>query len=208
MFSEKFLQKFNINEPIFTEEILSAFSEFSRAKIFRLIDEAKKNNLLVQFCKGVYYIPKTTFWGGLSSITADEIIAKRYLCDKRNVYGIYSGITLLNDFSITTQMPAVIEVVSNNETMRCREIVLQDRKFILRKSRCVINADNYATYTVLQLFSDLENRDFLTDAAKMVLLDYISEKRITKERLFDMADSFPAKASKNLLKSGILNVIA
>ena len=35
--------KFNTNEPIFTNEILETFEEYSRAYVFRLIDKAEKN---------------------------------------------------------------------------------------------------------------------------------------------------------------------
>lgn len=42
MLVERLKEKFNTNEPIFTNEILEMFSEYSRAYVFRLIDKAKK----------------------------------------------------------------------------------------------------------------------------------------------------------------------
>ena len=42
MFIEKLSKNFDTNEPIFTEEILSLFNEYSRAQVFRYIDKAKK----------------------------------------------------------------------------------------------------------------------------------------------------------------------
>ena len=35
MFIERLSEKFNNNEPIFTEEILGLFREYSRAQVFR-----------------------------------------------------------------------------------------------------------------------------------------------------------------------------
>lgn len=45
MFLERLKTKFNINEPIFAEEILAAFPEYTRAYIFRIIDKAKKEEI-------------------------------------------------------------------------------------------------------------------------------------------------------------------
>lgn len=77
MFIDKLTENFNINEPIFTEEILDLFKEYSRAQVFRYIDKAKENKKIIQFTKGVYYIPNTTFWGDLSTITVDSVIEKK-----------------------------------------------------------------------------------------------------------------------------------
>ena len=208
MFIERLSKKFNSDEPIFTEDIIKLFSDYSRAQVFRYIEKAKENKEIVQFDKGIYYIPRVTFWGGLSTIAADDIVAKRYLRNDKRIYGVYSGIKLLNNFSVTTQMPAVIEVVSNNETMRRREIELSGRKFVLRNSRCEINAGNYAAYTILQLFNDFDNRDELNDSSRRRLLEYIKKQNVTQEQLFRMSANFPAKATKNLVRSGIINAIA
>ncbi len=133
MFIEKISEQFNVNEPIFTEEILDLFPEYSRSQVFRYIDKAKENKEIVQFTKGVYYIPNLTFWGDLSTITVDSVIKKKYIRNTNQTYGIFGGIKLLNNFSVTTQMASVIEVVTNKETTRCREIEINSRKFILRK---------------------------------------------------------------------------
>ena len=42
MLVERLKTKFNTNEPIFTNEILELFNDYSRAYIFRLIDRAEK----------------------------------------------------------------------------------------------------------------------------------------------------------------------
>lgn len=208
MFIERLSNKFNNDEPIFTEDIIKLFSDYSRAQVFRYIEKAKDNKEIVQFDKGIYYIPRLTFWGGLSTIAADDVVAKRYLRNDKQIYGVYSGIKLLNSFSVTTQMAAIIEVVSNNETMRRREIEINGRKFVLRKSRCEINSGNYAAYTVLQLFNDFNNNDELNDSSRRHLLEYIKKQNVTQEQLFRMSANFPAKATKNLVRSGIINAIA
>lgn len=207
MFIERLSSKYNNDEPIFTENILELFSDYSRAQVFRFIKKAKNNKEIIQFDKGIYYIPRFTFWGNLSTIAADDVVAKRYLRNGQKIYGVYSGIKLLNSFSVTTQMAAIIEIVSNNETTRRRVIEINGRKFVLRKSRCEINSNNYAAYTILQLFNDLNDTDELNNSSKRRLLEYIKKKNVTQEKLLNMSVSFSSKATKNLIRSGIINAI-
>lgn len=204
MFIDKLTENFNINEPIFTEEILDLFKEYSRAQVFRYIDKAKKNKKIIQFTKGVYYIPNTTFWGDLSTITVDSVIEKKYLKNASDTFGVFGGIKLLNNFSITTQMAAVIEVVTNNETTRCRRISINGRNFILRKSRCKINTDNYAAYTILQLFNDFEKKDKLDESSRRRVVDYIKKYQVTQKQLFEMSKQFPARAIKKMIENGVI----
>ena len=56
MLIERLKTKFNTNEPIFTNEILDLLKEYSRAYVFRLINQAKKEGELLYFEKGIYYI--------------------------------------------------------------------------------------------------------------------------------------------------------
>ena len=207
MLIDKIKEKFDINQPIFTEEIMELFPQYSRPYIFRLIDNLEKSGELIRYSKGVYFIPKKTFFG-VSTITADSVIEKKYLKQFNSVFGIYSGLKLLNLFSITTQVPNVIEIVTNNETMRCREINLNGRTFVLRKSRFQINANNANAYMVLQLFSDLGTKTKLDDFSQRRLTEFIKEKNITQTQLLTLAMKFPAQTMKNLIGSGILNGIA
>ena len=121
MFADRVKKTYALNEPIFTEELLRLFSDYSRVQVFRLIDEAKKRGEIVQYAKGVYYIPQKTRLGN-STITADDVIRKRYLNSNGDIYGVYSGVKLLNAFAVTTQMAGVVEVITNNESAKVIKI--------------------------------------------------------------------------------------
>ena len=144
-FINRLKRKFNINEPIFTNEILELFGEFTRAYVFRLINKSKLLGELVQFSSGVYYIPQKDDLD-LPTITADDIINKKYVQYGNNIYGIYSGLKLQNEFSVTTQMPNIVEIVTSNGEMKCRKIEMGGRKFVLRKARCRISKSNASAY--------------------------------------------------------------
>ena len=205
MFAQRLREQFNINEPIFTEEIMRLFPEYSRMQVFRFINKAEENK--VQFTKGVYFIPKITEFG-LSTITADDVAQKKYIEWKENIYGVVSGIGLLNDFSVTTQVPAVIEIVTNNETTRKREITIRNRRFILKKSRVEINKDNAAAYTVLQLFDEFGKETKLDEYSSRLVTEYVRRQGVTKAQLLNLAVNFPGRTIQKLIRSDVFNEIA
>lgn len=207
MFIERMKEKFKENEPIFTEEILASFPEFSRAQIFRYIKKAKENGEIEQFDRGIYYFPRKTFFGMLP-LTADMVIEKKFLRKEKEIFGIYSGITLLNAFSVTTQIPAVVEIVSNNESAKYREIIIKGRKFILRRSRFLIDQENVAIYRILQLFNDFDEETQLNAFSKTVLIDYMKAKGISGRELLKSALRFPPQTMQKLIGSGVLDDIA
>lgn len=207
MFITKLREKFNINVPIFTNEILELFDEYTRAYVFRLINKAKDAGELVQFDNRVYYIPQKTVLG-LSTITADDVINKKYLRNGDEVYGVYSGLKLQNIFSVTTQMPNTVEIVTNNETMRKRQVEIDGRRFILRKARCPISKLNADAYTVLQLFNDIGTQIRLDDSAKDKVVNFIRKNNVSARELMNLATVFPAQTTKSLIVNGVLNEIA
>ena len=207
MFTQRLKEQFNVNEPIFTEEIMQLFPEYSRMQVFRFINKAEQNKEIVQFTKGVYFLPEITEFG-LSTITADDVAQKRYIEWKENIYGVVSGIGLLNDFSVTTQVPAVIEIVTNNETTRKREITIKNRRFILRKSRVEINRDNVAAYTILQLFDEFGKETKLDRYSSRLVAEYVRRQGVTKAQLLNLAANFPGRTIQRLIRSEVFNEIA
>ena len=193
-----------MNEPIFTEEVLTLFPEYSRVQVFRFLKEATTSKELIQFCRGVYFIPKMTCIGILSTIVPDDVIGKKYMSDGDRIYGVFAGLELLNAFSITTQVSAIIEIVTNNATLRYREIVIRGRTFILRKSRCEINKDNFAAYTIMQLFNDMLKRDRLYDSSLRILQDFVKTNGVSLAQLYALSSVFPAKAAKKFVSSGAI----
>lgn len=208
-FTEQLEERFGRNKPIFASEIVDLFKgEYSRATVYRLIAEAKQNKEIIQSLRGVYYLPTIRFWGGISTITPDSILEKKYMWNDKEVFGVIGGAAIVNFFSFTTQMAATIEIISNNEPMRRREIHIGRRRFRLRKSRCTITKDNYPSYMILQLMHDLEEDDRIDDYSRYTVTKFVNEHDVTQAKLLEVAPYFPARTVKRLLKSEVFNEIA
>lgn len=125
------------------------------------------------------------------------------------IFGIYGRLVIELNFLLSNQVPNTIEVITNNETRRVREIKIRNRRVILRKSRCPITNDNYKAYTIMELFSNMDLRQYREDmTARNEIIKYLQSERIAQQDLFALAPVFPAQTMKNLAESRLLNEIA
>ena len=205
---ERLKSKFGVNQPIFTSEILEEMSEYSRPRVFQLLKKAEQEQTLIKFDKGVYYIPTETRYGK-SLISVEQVIRKKYISDKDDVFGIYGGLQMQQSFMLTYQVPTAIEVVTNNETMWVRETKLKNRSIILRKSRLPITRDNVDVYTILELFSNMDMRKYLDDTSvQREVVGFIRDRAIKGKDVYALAGAFPSKTTRNIMESGIINEFA
>ena len=203
MLQTQLQNKFNYNEPIFTDELLKAFPDKSRPQVFRYIEQAKEQDILSQYDTGIYYMPTQSILGK-SIITSEEIATKKYIKNDQDVYGVFGGLTLLNIFHSTTQVPATIEIISNKESSKKRTIYFKNRKYIVKKSRCKITKDNFAIYTILELFNSFKLNEKIPKITVETAVEYFKKENIKIFDLTMMSKYFPSKAVKNLMRSGVI----
>lgn len=204
---ERLKNKFGVNQPIFTNEILEVMKDYSRPRVFQLIKKAEQDESIVKFDKGIYYIPTKTRYGN-SLISVEQVIKKKYISDNDEVFGIYGGLQMQQNFLITLQVPNTIEVVTNKETMWVRETKLKNRNIILRKSRIPITKENANAYTILELFSNIDIKKYLNDTSiQREVIHFIKEKEIKFKDLYPLTGAFPSKTTRNIMESGIINEI-
>ena len=205
---ERLKKKFGVNQPIFTSEILEEMSEYSRPRVFQLLKKAELEETLIKFDKGVYYIPTETRYGK-SLISVEQVIRKKYISDKDEVFGIYGGLQMQQSFMLTYQVPTAIEVVTNNETMWVRETKLKNRNIILRKSRVLITKENADAYTILELFSNMDMKKYFEDASvQREVISFIRDRAMKCKDVYALAGAFPSKTIRNMMESGIINEFA
>ncbi len=200
---ERLKIKYNPNNPIFVDEIVSLMSDYSRPRIYQFIAETVEKNQLLRFENGVYYIPTKTDLG-LSKLNPQLVIEKRYISSNGEVFGIYGGIQLMNTLGLTDQVPVVQEIFTNKESMRYREVEVGYLKVILRRARIAINAKNVGVYTVLELFNSLQPSFMAQEADYGQVVSFIKEKNLHTDEILSYSKYFPARAVKNLIDSGVL----
>ena len=125
-----------------------------------------------------------------------EVIKKKYITDGKDIYGFYTGLTLLNQFELTSQVPNVLEIVTNHEATNSRRVKVGSQDIIIKKSRVKINNINYKELMLLELFNiiKLKKPTRITSVSK-----YMKENKILRKNILDYANDYPAKATKNLI---------
>lgn len=201
------LQKqYGANEPIFFDEIAKVGKNYTRARIYQLINAALDSGTLARFGYDCYYIPtKTPF--GQSLLNPRRVIEKKYVQDNGEIYGYYTGLMLLNMFGITTQMPNVIEIYTNNEATKSRRVNINNQTVIVKKARTKIDKNNYRQMMILELFNIMD-KDSINAQTSQKIIDYMKSNGITIKDVMQYADKVPARAIKNFMRSEVQNEIA
>ena len=194
------------NTPIFFEDIANVCSRYTRGRVYQLIDAAMNSGLLAKAGYDCYYIPTTTPFGK-SLLNPRKVIEKKYISNKGEVYGFYTGLALLNSFGITTQMPNVIEVFTNNEATKSRRVTINNQTIIVKRARTTINNSNYKEMMLLELFNLADIRSIDARATQKIV-DYMKQNNISIQGIMKYAKFVPARAIKNFMSSEVQNAFA
>lgn len=201
---ESILEQYGTNEPILSSDI--SFQDYSRPWIFKQLNQLCEEGKLVRYEKGIYYIPTQTPFGK-SLLNPRKVIERKYISQRGETVGYYSGITFQNQLRLTTQMPNVIEVYTNNETTRVRDVYVGSQKVLLRRARTEITTGNADVLSFLELMNDL-NTNTLDDEKKAILAKFIADRKITRKDITTYAPFFPDKALRTLVESEVIYSVA
>ena len=183
---------FGYDEPILVEDIETLFPERSRPWIDKTIRTMVDERMLKRFSTGVYYIPRQTIFG--------ESVLNPH---ERETFGYVAGLSLLNSLGLTTQVPNIITVISNNESSRGREVVVGNQKVYIMKSSAKINSDNCATLKLLETIKLIDLNE-LDEFEKYNLEKFIQDNNITLKKVSEYCKYFPDYVSKRILGDGLI----
>lgn len=206
MLWEYILDNYRPGEPIVASDIEIGLSEGNRRKQFKILTDAGK---VKRFENGIYYIPKKSKLGGEVSVTPDIVMEKKYVYRNNKILGYYSGYTFANQIGISTQVPYVQEIVTNEMGNPIKRLNVGGRTFIIRKSRTQITEDNVKVLQLLDLLKDVElYTELKGEEIKECFSRYIYSNNITKEMVDMYLPLFPGKIYKSIYETGISNVLA
>ena len=133
-----------------------------------------------------------------------KIYERKYITDGKNIYGYYSGLTLMNAIGLTTQVPNTIEIITNNESSRRREILVGNQRLRLRRSRTKVTSKNAKILQLLELINTVDMSK-LSDNQKQNLIAYIRSQNIKLNDILPYINYYPDKVSKKLMERLIIN---
>jgi hypothetical protein len=196
--------KYGCNEPIYVEEIV--FEGYSRPWIFKELKKLVDSGDIKRFDTGIYYFPKKMFFGD-SYLDSRKMVERRFLTDGNEVYGYIAGLSLLNMTALSTQVPNLIELVTNNETTRVRDIKIGRQRVRARRSRTTVTKENVNALQFLDLMNVITPK-FMNETEKFILKKYTKDSGVTRDAISQYMEFFPAKAMKNMVESGAIYELA
>lgn len=206
MLYDYLIKNYKANEPIFVSDIVLPVSDANLRQMFKALCDSGK---IKRFDTGIYYIPEASILKNGVPLAADEVAVAKYIVRKGKVEGFYSGYTFANQLGISTQVPYVKEIVSNNASTRVKEVNVRNKRIILRRARTEIINENYVVLQFLELLKDLEQYyDISFEAVCERLKKYVRNENIKKVDVDKYIGSFPDKIYKNIYRTGLYNVFA
>ncbi len=195
-------KNYDIAEPIFMYELPCTSQDALRQEMKRLTDEGK----LIRLYNGVYYKPYKTIFGTEGRISINKFVEKKYLYEGSESVGFVSGISMYNKYGFTTQIPSVIEVVSNTATTRQRKIEVDGYEIIMYKPLINITNDNVNEIEFLTMMIDIDKYSELSlNEFKSKLKEYVKKKNLKFNLIKEYLPLFPDKVYKNIYNGGLMN---
>lgn len=198
------IDTFGFNEPILISDI--NYNGYSRIWLSKELARLCKEEKIIRYEKGLYYVPQNTIFGK-SSLNPNKVIKLKYLSKNGENIGFFTGIAALQQLGLTTQVPNTLEIQTNNESSKLRRVKVGSQEVILRKPKVKINNENI---NVLRLFEIMSSTpaDLLDAEKREILKKWIKESGITREQVMQLSPAFPDKTMRNLIESGTIYYVA
>lgn len=203
MLKSYLLENYGYNEPIFLNDLkIEGLSENAvRQSVKRLVAKG----FLERYDNGIYYIPKA---GGLlekSYLDPLLVIMRKYVRNKYETYGYITGLSFVNQLGLTTQMPAVIEIVTNTEATNGRTVMVGSQKVRVKKSAVTVSNNNAELLQLLDCIVQAEKYTELSMERTIEIMSaYMKGKSFTREQLARVTAVITGMTAKKLIEWGLI----
>ena len=197
------MENYGYNEPIFLNDlVIEGLSDNAvRQSVKRLV----ASGFLERYDNGIYYIPKRDGLLGKSYLDPSVVIMRKYVQNKSEIYGYVTGISFANQLGLTTQMPAVIEVVTNREATNGRMITVGSQRVRIKKPAITVSDSNAELLQLLDTIGQAEKYTELTiEETIETMISYMRKKRFTKEQLSEVSSVLTGATAKKLIEWGMI----
>ncbi len=197
------MENYGYNEPIFLNEL--SVEGFSKNAIRQSVKRLTANGFLERYDSGIYYIPKSGGLLGKSYLDPSVVIMRKYVENKSNQYGYITGLSFANQLGLTTQMPAVIEIVTNREATNGRTVFLGNQRVRVKRSVIAVSDSNAELLQFLDSVGQAEKYTELTlDETVDRLIAYTKKKQFTKNQLSEVIPALTEATAKKLIEWGMI----
>ena len=192
--------------PIFLKDI--RIGGKSKAAVRKELSRAVEKGQLVRESKGIYYLSEETLLGTPSVLSFEKVVEKKFIRDDYgfpgldlNTYGYYTGQTFLNKIGLSQQVPAVLEIATNNTSCK-RYFACSGFKALLRKGKIKIDRFNYKALQFFDAFYLLDADD--VKKHHDLLFKYI-QQNLVKSDFENYIGLYSTRTLKLIVEGGLIN---
>lgn len=207
MLYEYLKENYTLGEPIFVSDI--ALNNMTEENLRYHFKKLTDDGIICRFEPGVYYFPKVGILGENITLSADTVAIHKYIKRRGKRVGYYSGYTLANRMGLSMQVPNTEEITSNYAPAPVREMVIKNRKYILRRPVVEITEENVKVLQLLDCLRDVEKcAEEEMDVCGQILTKFVRENNITKAMIDKCITYYPMKVYKAIYETGVEYVSA
>ena len=197
------MENYGYSEPIFLNDL--SIEELSENAVRQSVKRLVASGFLERYDNGIYYIPKHGGLLGKSYLDPSMVIIRKYVENQSDKYGYITGLSFANQLGLTTQMPTVIEIVTNRESTNGRMLMVGNQKVRVKKSSISVSEDNAELLQLLDAIGQAERYTELTiEETVDILITYIRKKRFTKRQLSDVSSALTGATAKKMIEWGMI----
>lgn len=203
MLKDYLMENYGYNEPIFINDLF--IEGISENAVRQSVKRLAASGFLERYDSGIYYIPKRGGILGKSYLDPNIVIMRKYVQNKSDKYGYVTGLSFANELGLTTQMPAIIEVVTNREATNGRMVMVGNQKVRVKKSSVPISESNAELLQLLDAIGQAEKYTELTIKETIEkLIVYMRKKRFTQKQLSEVSYILTGTTAKKLIEWEII----
>lgn len=203
MLKSYLLENYGYNEPIFLNDL--KIEELSENAVRQSVKRLVANGFLERFDKGIYYIPKQDGLLGKSYLDPVLVIMRKYVKNESETYGYVTGMTFANQLGLTTQMPAIIEIITNREATNGRTVMVGNQKVRIKKAAVTVSDNNADILQLLDCVGQAEKYTELPMEETIEIMSaYVKRKGFTRKQLAGVSSVIAGTTAKKLIEWGLV----
>lgn len=192
-----FIESYPYDEPILVEDCIKCFADKGISKentnkdLYVYLYRLAKENVIKKYSDGIYYKPSVGTFGE-RTLNMSKVVNKKYICDGDSIKGFYIAHRLFNLMGLTTQMPGLY-IIMTNECPNNNEYKNEKFNVIIRKPKIEINNENYLYLQLLEVLTNRDNVYIEVDNEKDIIYDFIKRNNLELEKIMYYAKKTNSK---------------
>lgn len=190
----EYIEQYPEDEPIFIEDIKMHIiqkceNETKQENVLKninvILNRLKNEGIIKAEYKGVYYKPIITIFGEMG-LDKKKLMKLKYLEDREgNIKGYIVGAKLFNKLGLTTLVPNVTDIVTNE----CKYNKQYDKKLraYITKPKIVITNENYRYLQFIDILVNKDNINIEVQNANEIFYSIIEECNLKFEKIIRYA---------------------